>query len=185
MTEKSEKTPPRPEPPAEKSEEDKPKPQPSKTFAIPSRSALKEKINTPEKEEQSEGSTEPQSPVRTGKISEESLSDFWKTTLTKKEAEEKNTEARIFQSPYKLEDEQITIQITNEALLPTFEKIKFDLVNELKEKFKNDQINVVAQVVEMEKGQMRYTDTEKFEYLKEKYPALKDLQEKLGLDPEF
>ena len=42
-----------------------------------------------------------------------------------------------------------------------------------------------SQIVEIEKGQMLYTDREKFSYLKEKYPALKDLQEKLGLDPEF
>ena len=84
-----------------------------------------------------------------------------------------------------MKETEITIDITNEALIPTFEKIKFDLINELRNKLQNDLINVTAKVVEVEKGKMRYTDSEKFEYLKDKYPALKDLQEKLGLDPEF
>jgi len=39
--------------------------------------------------------------------------------------------------------------------------------------------------VDIAREKMLYTDKEKFEHLKKKYPALKDLQERLGLDPEF
>ncbi len=162
-----------------------PKPQPSKTFAMPDRSALKVQVDAPI--EDTKASDEPvvASSSRNKAFTEEDLAGVWTEILTKKESEDRNQEVRIFQGGYRLKGHEIEVSITNEALLPTFEKVKFDLLNTLRNKFENDQITVLAKVVEVEKEKMRYTDSEKFEYLKEKYPALKDLQDKLGLDPEF
>jgi len=49
----------------------------------------------------------------------------------------------------------------------------------------NDGLTLKSEIVDVSREKMLYTDQEKFEHLKKKYPALKDLQERLGLDPEF
>jgi hypothetical protein len=77
------------------------------------------------------------------------------------------------------------VNIPNEALENTFEKFKGGLLTHLRDKLKNDHITISSVVVEVKKEKMRYTDREKFDYLKEKYPALRDLQDRFGLDPEF
>ncbi|MFY0593732.1 hypothetical protein [Roseivirga sp.] len=86
---------------------------------------------------------------------------------------------------YELSGTKVTVTVPNEALVPGFEKIRVELLRHLKSTLKNDHISLQSVVVELDREKMRYTDREKFEFLKEKYPALKDLQDKLGLDPEF
>ena len=86
---------------------------------------------------------------------------------------------------FHLENHTVTVSIPNEALTVSFEKFRSDLLQHLRDALQNDHIMLKSQVVQIEKEQMLYTDREKFNYLKEKYPALKDLQKKLGLDPEF
>jgi len=158
---------------------------PSKTIALPTRASLKEDIKKP-KVEPDELTPEP--PVNEGRSKSftiEELKPIWQEISLQKEQAQKETEIQIFQGQLSLHEHIITVTISNEALLPAFEKIKFDLINDLRNKLENDQIVVTAKVVEIENGKMRYTDSEKFEYLKEKYPALKGLQDKLHLDPEF
>jgi hypothetical protein len=152
---------------------------------MPTRAALKENINKP-KIDDSELETETQvNEGRNKSFSLEDLQPIWQGILLQKEQAQKSTEIQIFQGEFTLKGEIITISISNEALLPIFEKIKFDLINELRNKLENDNIVVKAKVVEIENGKMRYTDSEKFEYLKEKHPLLQNLQDKLHLDPEF
>ena len=73
----------------------------------------------------------------------------------------------------------------HEALVPSFEKVKVELLTALRNSLENDTITLQSKVVQIDKSKMLYTDQEKFEHMKKKYPALRDLQEKLGLDPEF
>ena len=161
------------------------KPKPSKTFELPSKTALREKINKRQIEDNKADVEVHVNEGRSNPFSLEELTPIWKDILLKKEQEQKSTEIQIFQGTFKLDSEVITITISNEALLPAFEKIKLDLINDLRNRLENDNIVVMAKVVEIDDEKMRYTDTEKFEYLKEKYPALKELQDKLHLDPEF
>jgi DNA polymerase-3 subunit gamma/tau len=152
---------------------------------MPTRASLKENINKP-KIDDSELETETQvNEGRNKSFSLEELRPIWQGILLQKEQAQKSTEIQIFQGEFTLKDEIITVAISNEALLPIFEKIKFDLINDLRNKLENDKIIVNARVVEIENGKMRYTDSEKFEYLKEKHPLLQKLQDKLHLDPEF
>lgn len=94
-------------------------------------------------------------------------------------------EVVILKEKYKVKGTEIMVSIANEALEPSFEKIKSDLINFLRDGLENDTLTIKSQVVEISREKMLYTDQEKFEHLKKKYPALRDLQDKLGLDPEF
>lgn len=101
------------------------------------------------------------------------------------EAAGRHQELIILREQYQVNGSEITLSITNAALEPAFEKVKSELLKSIRNGVQNDTITLRSQLVEIDKGKMLYTDQEKFEHLKKKYPALKDLQEKLGLDPEF
>jgi len=152
---------------------------------MPTRAALKENINKPKIDDPDLVVESQVNEGRNKSFTLEELSPIWKGILLQKEQAQKSTEIQIFQGDYTLKGEAITVSISNEALLPIFERIKFDLINELRNTLENDNIVVNAKVVEIENGKMRYTDSEKFEYLKEKHPLLQNLQDKLHLDPEF
>ncbi len=67
----------------------------------------------------------------------------------------------------------------------TFDHLKAELQGYLRKALKNNKIFVEAIVEETAREDMIYTNKEKFAHLAKKYPALKDLQEKLGLDPDY
>lgn len=147
-------------------------------------SALKQVINKPKEDE---GDKEEVSNVqlRTKPYSEDDLTTAWQEFTSRFKVKGLHQEVLLLEEPYRLQDHQITVSIPNEALELTFEKFRSDLLQHLRDKLQNDQITLNSQVIEIKREKMRYTDREKFDYLKEKYPALRDLQEKLGLDPEF
>jgi len=60
-----------------------------------------------------------------------------------------------------------------------------ELTTFLREKLKNSTILVTGDLKEAEDKKMMYTSRDKFEYLLEKNPALKEMKERLGLDPDF
>ena len=109
----------------------------------------------------------------------------WQDFLLRKEKEGKHSEVTILKASYELSGEEVTLPIANEALLSTFEKIKTELLSYLRDSLANDRLVVKTKIVQLAKEEMLYTDLEKFEHLKKKYPALQKLQEALGLDPEF
>lgn len=109
----------------------------------------------------------------------------WNAFKAKKEAEDNQLELLILKEAYQLERGTLTVKLPNEASEASFERFRGDLLLALRDGLENDTIQLRSQIVELAKERMLYTDQEKFEHLKKKYPALKDLQEKLGLDPEF
>lgn len=146
--------------------------------------ALKQEINKPKEEEKSDES-ETNIQLRSKKYSEESLLEVWQEFTAGFKAKSQHHEVLILEEKFRRNEHQIIVNIPNEALESTFEKFRADLLKFLRDKLENDHITLASEVVEIKREKMRYTDREKFEYLKEKYPALRDLQEKLGLDPEF
>ncbi len=77
------------------------------------------------------------------------------------------------------------IQIHNSILEVTFDKLKVDLQSHLRTVLQNDAIKVELEKLENASKKMLYTNKEKFDHLAEKYPAIKLLQEKLNLDPDY
>lgn len=64
------------------------------------------------------------------------------------------------------------------------EGIRTELLQFLRSNLNNRSLTLEAKLVQMESNEMIYTDRERFNYLAQKYPKLKKLQEKLGLDPD-
>ena len=87
--------------------------------------------------------------------------------------------------PYQLKDNRITITLSNEVLKISFDKLKTELQGFLRSELKNRAIVIEAEVKETEREDMVYTNKEKFTYLAKKYPALGELKDKLGLDPDY
>jgi DNA polymerase-3 subunit gamma/tau len=55
----------------------------------------------------------------------------------------------------------------------------------LRNKLGNNTIQVIGDLKESTEKKVVYTNREKFEHLAEKNPTLKQLKERLGLDPDF
>jgi DNA polymerase-3 subunit gamma/tau len=55
----------------------------------------------------------------------------------------------------------------------------------LRTSLKNSKIILDSVVEEVKNEDMMYTNKEKFDHLAKKYPALTELQQKLGLDPDY
>lgn len=161
------------------------KPMGSKTMAIPTDlNSLKASMQKPEDEEK-EDEQQVVGSLRDTEFSPEQLAETWQQFVAKRQELGLQQELLILKEQYSLEDKHITVPIANEALEPTFERFRADLLLFLRDSLENDHISISSEIREIERGKMLYTDREKFEHLKKKYPALKDLQEKLGLDPEF
>jgi len=99
---------------------------------------------------------------------------------------------KIYQADYQLltqpfvrKDHEIIIHLHNPIQETILNGIKSDLVARLRETLQNDSLFVTGELVEGETKQMLYTAREKFDYLLEKNPVLKELKEKLGLDTDF
>ncbi|OEK02064.1 hypothetical protein BFP97_11275 [Roseivirga sp. 4D4] len=143
--------------------------------------ALKQEINKPKEEEAEQ--EEEKVDLRDTSFTPEAFEVVWQDFLTKGNFQ--NLDQEVLKNPYQLEGTKVIISIPNEALVSSFEKFRSELLQHLRNSLKNDHISLQSNVVEIAQEKMLYTDREKFEFLKNKYPALKDLQEKLGLDPEF
>jgi len=157
---------------------------PSKTISIPSLSDLKNQLN--KKEETTTGEvTEEAVSNRNKAFTLTDLDKVWNAFKAKREEEGNQLELLILKEPYELEGNTVTIQISNGASESSFERFRGDLLMTLRDGLENDSLILKSEVVDIAREKMLYTDKEKFEHLKKKYPALKDLQERLGLDPEF
>ena len=92
---------------------------------------------------------------------------------------------QLLTQPFARKDHEITIHLHNPIQETILNGIKSDLVAHLRQVLQNDLLFVTGELVEGETKQMLYTAREKFDYLLEKNPMLKELKEKLGLDTDF
>lgn len=97
----------------------------------------------------------------------------------------KDQEIMLLKEPYSLKENKVVVNLSNEVLNITFNHLKADLQGFLRKALKNNKIILESLVKETAREDMIYTNKEKFAYLAKKHPALKDLQEKLGLDPDY
>jgi DNA polymerase III subunit gamma/tau len=86
-----------------------------------------------------------------------------------------------------LHEDGITIPLTltnplQEDLLNGF---RGELLPFLRSALKNSQLRLDVQIVKDAPQRRLYTPGEKFNYLLEKYPALQQLKDRLGLDPDY
>jgi len=117
-------------------------------------------------------------------VNENQLRQIWSAYAEMKK--DQMAEYHLLKQPFKFENNLITLSLTNPIEEPILTSIKQDLITYLREKLSNNSLQVEGHMQEQQQGKkVAYTNKEKFEHLAEKNPLLKQLKEKLGLDPDF
>lgn len=94
-------------------------------------------------------------------------------------------EYHLLTQPFTVSNNLITLAFTNPVEEAFLVAMKADLLGYLREKLKNNSIQLEGILQHTEVKKRAYTNKERFEYLAEKNHLLKQLQEKFGLDPDF
>jgi len=94
-------------------------------------------------------------------------------------------EYHLLKQPFAFDQLQITVHLSNPVEEPLLQNIKPILTDYLRANLNNRNITVTSVLKEWEVDKIAYTNKEKFDYLLNKNPILKELKDRLGLDPEF
>jgi hypothetical protein len=116
-------------------------------------------------------------------FTEDSLRSVWKEYAEQRKSQV--AEYHLLSQPFTLANNLITLTLTNPVEETFLVAIKADLLGYLREKLNNNTIQLEGVLEYAEVKRKAYTNKEKFEYLAEKNPYLKQLHEKFGLDPDF
>jgi len=118
-------------------------------------------------------------------FSKEDLDKVWQELINIKKEKGKDKEVMLLKDAYSLDGNKIILKLSNEVLKYTFNNIRVELQGFLRTSLKNNKVILDSVVEEVENEDMMYTNKEKFDHLAKKYPALTELQQKLGLDPDY
>jgi DNA polymerase-3 subunit gamma/tau len=87
-----------------------------------------------------------------------------------------------------LVDSIIHMKVEGEVQIQQFnDSLKLELITQLREKLKNDSIDLSLDLIISEVGEKKiiYTQSDKYDFLSQKYPILVDMKQRMGLDHEF
>lgn len=84
-----------------------------------------------------------------------------------------------------MEDHNLVIKLSSPLQIDILDQHRTDLLQHLRTKLKNYKIKLSAHLVQDDSKKMIYTPQEKFDHLAEKHPLLRDLKDRLGLDPDL
>lgn len=91
----------------------------------------------------------------------------------------------MLSQPYELQGKQIIVNLLSPVHETMLNAIKVELAGFLREKLRNSLIQVTGQLTVSDDKKVIYTNRDKFDYLVEKNPMLKELKDRLGLDTDF
>lgn len=94
-------------------------------------------------------------------------------------------EFQLLSQPYDLRENLVVVQLLSSVHETMLSNIKVELTSFLRDKLKNSAIQVTGHLQTGEEKKVIYTNREKFDYLVEKNPMLKELKDRLGLDTDF
>lgn len=111
---------------------------------------------------------------------------FWQEFTEKRRAERNSaTEEVTLNRDFSLENQTIKIALDNDLQKETLTALRSDLIWYLRERLDAPTLSLDFRVAPQEVKRMPYTAQEKFAFLAERNPHLKELKEALGLDTEF
>tara|TARA_Y100001933_G_scaffold24841_1_gene20989 strand:+ start:4096 stop:5865 length:1770 start_codon:yes stop_codon:yes gene_type:complete len=116
------------------------------------------------------------------------LQKCWKNIVDDYKSKQKNNIAIILSSnsPIIKNDNEINIFVNNLSQIELIEDEKYKILNYLKEKLSNNNINLNIEMIKEEhKEKIPYTNTDKFNKMIESNPLLNELRINLGLDPDY
>lgn len=117
----------------------------------------------------------------------EKLKETWLQFFEKRKDNGKALLQTFANKKIRLEDEsKVVITLINKIEEGILEDFKVDLMEHLKHQNQNRKIVLEAEINEEEAKERRpYTSSEKFTFLLEKHPLLREMADKFGLDPEY
>jgi hypothetical protein len=114
---------------------------------------------------------------------EEQLRKAWNNYVEQRKKFQ--AEYQMLSQPYRLEDDVITVELLSPVHETMLNNIKSELTGFLREHLRNNNIQVTGQLRTGEEKKIIYTNREKFDFLVEKNPMLRELKDRLGLDTDF
>ena len=94
-------------------------------------------------------------------------------------------EYQLLTQEIELQENNVLVHLHNPVQETLLNDLKTDITTFMREKLGNSCIQISGVLKSNDDKKVIYTNREKFEHLAEKNPYLKDLKDRLGLDPDF
>jgi len=94
-------------------------------------------------------------------------------------------EYQLLSQDYDVRDNQVVVHLHHPVQESMLNNMRTELGAFLRDKLRNHSIQVIGELREGEEKKIRYTNREKFDYLVEKNPMLREMKDRLGLDTDF
>ena len=148
---------------------------------VPKTIKLTDLLKADSKKEDKQGAQADKAPDEA--FTEEQLRTTWlEFAETRKKLQ---AEFQMLSQPFHLRGNTIVVNLLSPVHETMLNNIKSDITGYLRERLKNNTIQVSGELVTSDERKIIYTNREKFEYLAEKNPLLKELKDRLGLDTDF
>ncbi|MFB9863554.1 DNA polymerase III subunit gamma/tau [Rufibacter immobilis] len=120
-------------------------------------------------------------------INEYKLQQLWKQYTDRVKQTDRTLEYTILNREWYFDAEkaEVHLQVENDVQVAEFNSFKPEFLMYLRQGLGHNRLQVHIDVVQQESGRNLYTSQDKYNYLAEQYPALKDLKARLGLDTDF
>ncbi len=107
--------------------------------------------------------------------------------IHKFKAMHKNMEISILRQPFSIDGEKVTFFLSGEIQADLFLKVRPAITVLIRDSLKNQKVDLAFEIKEeaVNATPKLYTSTDKLNYLREKSPALKELQKRFGLETDF
>lgn len=152
-----------------------------KTIKMPDISSIKESLS-----KQKHKSQDTKLSIGLDAVTVEQLKAEWNSFAEKLKKEGRDREFNTLNQRVEFqEDLSIKLTLPNSFQSLTIESLQQELLTYLRTKLNNSKIQLITEIEKMEDKKMIYTNSEKFEFLADKYPDLRELKTRLNLDTDF
>jgi DNA polymerase-3 subunit gamma/tau len=157
-----------------------PSSEPVKPKGTPKTLKLTDLLKTDKKEDAKQAAVEK---VMSESYTEQQLRQAWDEFAgTRKHLQ---AESQMLSQAYEIKDHLIVVTLLSPVHETMLNNIKLELAAFLRDKVKNTAIQVTGLLTTSDDKKVIYTNRDKFDYLAEKNPILKELKDRLGLDTDF
>jgi DNA polymerase-3 subunit gamma/tau len=120
-------------------------------------------------------------------IAPELLQSVWQQLADERRAQEKMSDYMVLNRPVAADTSHvITLTVDNPVQVVQFNDFRAEFMAELRRRTGHPGLTVQTEVATAAPtGRKLYTSNDKFAYLAEKYPALQEMKQRLGLDADF
>ncbi|RDC66129.1 DNA polymerase III subunit gamma/tau [Adhaeribacter pallidiroseus] len=162
-----------------------------KIVKLPSLNDIKAKVQSPAMASQPTAVVEEDEPDTLTGASVQPVNQFefetiWNQLKDQKKAEGKMSEYMILNRPVQITSTNvIELAVENHVQIEQFNSFRAEFLAALRNRLRNNRINVKIEVNTQEEGVKLYTSIDKYNYLAERYPILPEIKKRLGLDTSF